>query len=367
MDARRPRTNKRALRSGAIDARSERGRRVTLEDVAQVAGVSAATVSRALGDDPRISARTRQIVRRTAEQLRYVPNAAARSLVMRATQTLGLMIPDMTDPLNGQVATAFEQEALARGYVVMVASGFADPDRERAALHVCTTQRAAGIALMGSVLDQQEVIAAAAPDLVVFVGSEHLGLAGSTDLPVGCIRADEASGVEAMVAHLIEGGRRRIGYVNGPQVFSNITRRDATFRAIAAGGIEGRQRHYYGGEDGWLNGTAIATRVAQDKADAVVCYDDKLALSVMDGLRQLGVRVPEDMAVVGFDDIPFAALANPRLTTVAQPSAEMGRRAVQMLLAAIERGSLPASEVHPVRLVIRESSGPPRTAPGATS
>lgn len=89
----------------------------------------------------------------------------------------------------------------------------------------------------------------------------------------------------------------------------------------------------------------------------MLCYDDKLALAVMDGLRRLDVRVPRDIAVAGFDDIPFAALSNPRLTTIAQPSAEMGRRAVQMLLAAIDGGPLPPSEILPVRLVVRESTG----------
>ncbi len=315
-------------------------------------------MSRALGDDPRISKRTREIVRRTAEQLRYVPNAAARSLVTQATRTFGLMIPDMTDPHNGQVATAFEQEALARGYGVIVANGFTDAERERSILRASTTQRVAGIALMGSVLDQEEVVAAVAPDLVVFIGTENLALAGPrTDLPVGCIRVDEAGGIDAVIAHLLERGRRHIGYVNGPPVLSNVTRRDATLRALGANGLAGRQRQYHGGGDGWLKGAAIAGRIAQDKPDAVLCYDDKLALAVMDGLRKMGARVPEDIAVVGFDDIPFAAFANPRLTTVAQPSAEMGRRAVQMLLAALEGGTLPPSEVLPVHLVVRESSG----------
>jgi LacI family repressor for deo operon, udp, cdd, tsx, nupC, and nupG len=210
---------------------------------------------------------------------------------------------------------------------------------------------------MGSVLDQEEVLGTVAPDLVVFVGTENLALAGpKTDLPVGCLRLDEASGVDAVISHLVECGRTRIGYVSGPQVFSNTTRRKAAMRALADRGIDGRHRQYYGGGDGWMSGASVAARIAQDRPDAVLCYDDKLALAVMDGLRQIGLRVPDDIAVAGFDDIPFAALANPRLTTVAQPTAEMGRRAVQMLLSAIEGGALPPSQVLPVRLIVREST-----------
>lgn len=342
----------------AIDARNARARHVTLEDVAQVAGVSAATVSRALRNDARISVRTREMVQRTADELHYVPNAGARSLVMRSTRTLGLMIPDMTDPVHGQVATAFEQEALERGYGVIVANGFGDEERERSGLRAFTMQRVDGITLMGSTLDQEEVIATMAPDPVVLVGSENLGGPGADpDLPMGCLRADEASGVEAMVAHLLARGRRRIGYVNGPEVRSNITRRDAMRRALSAAGTAGPLSQYEGGALGWTRGAAVAALVAQDRPDAVVCFDDRLALAVMDGLRSFGVRVPQDIAVVGFDDIPFAALANPRLSTVAPPSAEMGRRAVQMLMSALEDGALPPSEVLPVRLVVRESSG----------
>ena len=304
------------------------------------------------------------MVRRTAEHLHYIPNAGARSLVLRSTRTLGLMIPDMTDPIHGQVATAFEQEALARGYGVIVANGFANQDRERSGLRAFTMQRVDGTALMGSTLDQEEVVATMARDPVVLVGSENLGLAGNkTDLPVGCIRADEASGVAAMVAHLLTSGRQRIGYVNGPSALSNITRRDATLQALAAAGMDGRRRQYHGGALGWTNAAAVAAQIAQDRPDAVVCFDDKLALAVMDGLRGFGVRVPDDIAVAGFDDIPFAALANPRLSTVAPPSAQMGRRAVEMLMSALESGALPASEVLPVRLVVRESSGGDGVAP----
>jgi DNA-binding LacI/PurR family transcriptional regulator len=101
----------------------------------------------------------------------------------------------------------------------------------------------------------------------------------------------------------------------------------------------------------------VARKIAEDPPDAVVCFDDKLALAVIDSLRQHGIRVPDDLAVVGFDDIPFAQISNPRLTTVAQPSSAMGQRAVEMLLSAIDAGTVPPSEVLPVRLMVRESTG----------
>src|SRR5436190_805662 len=181
--------------------------RATLADVAQVVGVSPATVSRALKGDRRISQNMRAVVARAAEQLSYVPNQAARSLVMRATRTLGLLVPDLTDPLHGQVIAAFEHEAAMRGYSVSIANGQTDSQRERRALQVFAAQRADGVALMGSTLRQREVVEALHATPVVFINSEHLGLASrDADLANGCIRADEGGGIEMLVRHLVQQG-----------------------------------------------------------------------------------------------------------------------------------------------------------------
>ncbi len=338
-------------------------RRATLADIAKVAGVSAATVSRALKDDPRISLSTREVIARAAEQLSYVPNQAARSLVMRATQTLALLVPDVTDPLHGQIIAGFEHEAAVRGYSVSIANGLSEPSRERRSLQVFAAQRADGVALMGSMLGQREVVEAIRPTPAVFINSEHPSLAlYSADLPTGCIRADEATGVEGLVRHLVEQGCRRFAYLNGPSSASNVTRRSVAARALLAASREGlaepHLRPYHSPPDLWRAGATLVAPILQDRTrpDAVICFDDKLALALLDAMRDASLRVPEDVAVVGFDDIPFAALANPRLTTVAQPSAEMGRLAAAMLLDALELGQAPASVTLPVEVIIRESS-----------
>ncbi len=338
-------------------------RRATLADVARVAGVSPATVSRALKHDRRISAATREVVGRAAEQLSYVPNQAARSLVMRSTRTLGLLVPDVTDPLHGQIIAAFEQEAAGRGYSVSIANGQADAAREQRSLDLFAAQRADGVALMGSVLRQRDVVEALGPTSVVFINSEHLSLASTgADLPNGCIRADETRGIESLVEHLVEQGCRRLAYLNGPPIASNAIRRLVASRGVHAAArtsdVVARLRHYSSGVHGWRSGKDLAAAIVQDRLrpDAVICFDDKLALALMGALRDVNLRVPDDMTVVGFDDIPFAELANPRLTTVAQPSAEMGRLAAAMLLEAVENGHVPPSVTLPVELVIRESS-----------
>ncbi|MDR7542629.1 MAG: LacI family DNA-binding transcriptional regulator [Armatimonadota bacterium] len=329
---------------------------VTIADVARATGASVATVSRALREQPEVSAETRRRIIRTARRLGYVPNRAARSLVVRATQTLGLLIPDGTDPIHGQVATGFEQEATSHGYSVLLANGFDNPIQERSALRVFAMHRADGIALMGSVLSQREARTAVRPSPVVFVNGEHPSLAGyEADLSTGCLRADDPEGIKAVVQHLLDSGYRKLVYVGGPGSASDLTRRDTMVRALAEARAP-RPRILVSRSGGWESVDTVAAAVAQSRPDAVVCYDDKLALRLLDALRVYGIMIPRDMALVGFDDIPFARLANPRLTTVAQPSVEMGRLAAAMLLRAIHTGVIPPSVRLPVRLVIREST-----------
>lgn len=330
---------------------------ITIEDVARGARVSVATVSRALRDQPQVNERTRKRVLTVARRMGYVPNRAARSLVVRATQTLGLLIPDAIDPIHGEIVTGFEQEAAAHGYTVMLGNGFDDPTHERRALEMFAMHRTDGIALLGSVLRQREARLVARSSPIVFVNGEHPSLAGyQGDLLQGCIRADDIQGMDAVTRHLREAGYRRLSYVTGPGNASDLTRRAAVVRTLKALNASEPLRVYDAAPGhGEIDG-ALAATIAKDHPEVLICYDDKLAFQVMDLLRERAMTAPRDVAVVGFDDIPFARMANPRLTTVAQPAVEIGRRAAAMLLTAIRTRTMPRSIQLPVRLVVREST-----------
>jgi DNA-binding LacI/PurR family transcriptional regulator len=317
-----------------------------------------ATVSRALLNYPQVNASTRARVVRAVRTLGYIPNRAAQSLVVRATQTLGLLIPDATDPMHGQFVAGFEEEAAAHDYTVFVGNGRKRADRERRALELFVMQRADGVTLIGSVLRQREVRALLRPSPAIFVNGEHPGLAGyRTDLATGCLRADDAAGVTAAVEHLLAMGCRRFAYAGGLGTASDITRRQAAIHALRRAAGRLRRLRTYAAMPGAPGSDAeLAAAIAADGMDAVLCYDDKLAVSLLAALRARRLSVPDQIAVVGFDDIPFAKLSNPSLTTVAQPSVEMGRRAAAMVLEALRMGRLPASARLPVSLVIRGSS-----------
>jgi DNA-binding LacI/PurR family transcriptional regulator len=339
-------------------------RRVVLADVARAARTSESTASRALKDDPRIGEATRAAVRAAAASLGYVPNAAARSLRARRTHILGLLLDDLADPVHGQMASGFEEAAAGQGYAVFIMTGLHDPARERRALRAFVEHRADGIVLASCVTDPAEVYARMPTSRVVFVQPDYPGLADGGALDRGELRSDDAAGVTAMVEHLVERGYRRMAYVGAGGTASDLLRR-STAAATLDGLLGTSLRAYDAGLAGWRDPSGVADAIAGDRPDAVICYDDKLALALMDTLRLTTVDVPADLAVVGFDGIALSRRSRPRLTTVAVPSMELGRRAVGMLVAALRDGSAPPSEVMAVRLVIGETTPQREAATGS--
>jgi len=331
-------------------------RRVVLADVARLAGTSEATASRALKDDPRIGEATRGAVRAAAHKLGYVPNAAARSLRARRTHILGLLLDDLADPVHGKVAAGFEEAAARQGYAVFMMTGLHDAEREQRALTAFVEHRADGIALASCVSDPADVHRRIARDRVVFVQPDYPGLADGAEPPArGVLRSDDGAGVAASVRHLVERGYRRLCFVGPVASASGVLRRATASETHETLGL-GLLRFIDSGVDGWRNATPVAEELAADPPDAVLCYDDKLALALLDALRSTRLEVPDDLALVGFDGIPAARQSRPRLTSVDVPSVEIGRRAVEMLVAATRDGAMPASEVLPVELVVRDST-----------
>ena len=329
-------------------------RRITLREVAIAAGVSVATVSRALNDDPQISLATKERVAATAEALGYVPDLAARSLAVRATKTFGLMVPDAMDPIHGTVVAGFEAAAQAVGYTVIVANSHRDPAIERRAVREFRAHRADGIALMGSMLDLEAISTMVRPSPVVFLNSERLKGGRPMDLALGCIRPDEIDVMRQVVEHLVAQGCRTMAFVGVDDRPGSNQMREMAFDNSVRDCLGVPPHEPYRWNDDHRERLAAAMR--DDGVDGVVAYDDRLALELLDAFRTVGVAVPRDIAVAGFDDIPFAAISNPRLTTVGQPAHEMGALAVEELLKAISTGELSPSRVLPIYLAVREST-----------
>lgn len=338
--------------------------RVVLADVARAAGTSESTASRALKDDPRIGEGTRAAVRAAAASLGYVPNAAARSLRAKRTQILGLLLDDLADPVHGQLAAGFEEAAAGQGYAVFMMTGLHDPEREARALRTFVEHRADGIVLASCVSDPADVFGQVPRQRVIFVQPDYPSLAEGEPPPShGVLLSDDAAGVRAVVQHLVERGYRRMAYVGAGRTASDLLRRSTAAEAVSAL-VGGTMRVYDAGQAGWRDPSVVANALAADRPDAIICYDDKLALALIDALRLTSLDVPADAGVVGFDGIVQAGRSRPRLTTVAVPSVELGRRAVGMLVASAREGTPPPTEVMPVRMIIGETT-PPREGAAA--
>lgn len=337
--------------------------RPTLSDIARVVETSEATVSRALRGSPEISEQTRGLIRRVARDLGYVPNAAARSLVRQTSLTLGLIVPDVTDPIHGLIIAGFGRAAERHGYTVIVLEGSGSNNRRMTAIRTLREHQAQGIAFCGAPVSSREASEKTLPAHTVFILPEGQDAVSQTDESLGRIMTDSTEGMRLLIEHLIGSGRRQLSYINGPDIASNRIRRNAILKALEQMGIEPRIREYETTlEQADLDN--VASLVARERPDALLCYDDKMALYLLDALRRFGLRVPDDVAVTGFDGIPFAAISNPRLTTVVQPAEKLGEMAGEMLCEAIKSGKAQADVICPVELAIRESSHPKAVSGG---
>lgn len=309
-------------------------KRVNISDVAREAGVSSQTVSRALNNKGEISAETRDRVLEIVRQLGYRPNTLARGLVTQKTSTLGLVVPDIANPFFSEVARGAEDAAHAAGYSLLLCNAMEDPEREMEALRTLEAQRVDGILLCSSRLSEQNLVA-----LLTRLPPVVLANREPTTEGVHSVSIDDEYGARAAVKHLLGSGRRKIGLLAGPRASrSGICRSQGYKAALAEAGypidpalIAPCAPNLDGGHD-----AAIALLARHPEIDALLCYNDLVAVGALQAAAALGKRTPEDVAVVGFDDIPLAALVTPALTTLRSDRRLLGMEIVRLMLQALD-------------------------------
>lgn len=330
---------------------------VSIKDIARLAGVSHSTVSRALRDSPQIPAATAQRIQQIARESGYTASAVARSLVTRKTQAIGVVVTSITDPFNGDLVDGIEEAANQHGYSVILATSQADPEREMTVVRSFGERRVDGIlvassrvgSLYLSMLEELKIP-------MVLVNNQH-----QSDFAYS-IAVDNVDGAYRAARHLLQLRHRRIAYLGDRLGLHSDEDRFAGFQqALREFGAPLQQELVTYG-DGKLDGAAKAARNLlniRDPPTAVVCYNDMSALGLLRAAEECGIAVPDTLSVTGFDDIFFAALARPALTTVRQPRREMGRKAMEILLAIFN--SSPAEKAIVIRgdLIVRRSSAPP--------
>jgi DNA-binding LacI/PurR family transcriptional regulator len=331
---------------------------VSLRDIAQEAGVSPSTVSRALHHHPRISEETAQRIRRLAKEMGYTPSLPARSLVTRDTATVGLVITHVTDPFVGRLVLGVEEAARATGYSVFLASTYRDADRERDVVRSLYERRATGIVVTGSAIDNGYLeLQQRFPLPVVLINCQSFPYS---------VSADNLAGAREAVELLVDLGHRCIAYIANPQSQqTNLDRLQGYKEAMTAHNIPLDDALIVAG-DGTLEGGSRAMERLLEQAPcptAVFCFNDLTAMGAIHALGLTHLRVPDDCSVIGYDDLELSAYAHPPLTTVRQPSYDLGQRAMGMLLKLIQGRADVQAEILPTRLVVRHTTGPaPTTA-----
>lgn len=346
-----PRTTNRAASATAS---------VTIRDVAARAGVSVATVSRVFNQKGPIREDTIRRVMDVASSMEYVPHAGARSLSTRSTRTIGVLLPDLHGEFFSEVIRGVDVAARQRGYHILVSGSHSDAE-EMSAMLRALRGRVDGLIVMS-------------PD----IGLGPISRALAADTPVALlncaatgrrtIRIDNYDGSRAMTDHLLSLGHRRIAFITGPERNADAAeRRRGYVEALEAVGAEAIELIGDFTEDAGY-GAAPAILAMTPPPTAVFAANDAMAIGALRGFREAHVRVPEDLALAGFDDIPMARYLTPPLTTVRVEIAEMGRRAVDYLVTTLESGGDGdrKQDVVATTLVIRDSCGSPGGAPNKT-
>ena len=337
-------------------------------EVAQRAGVSVTTVSHVINGTRRVAEETRARVLEAVATLNYHPNHVARSLVQRRTATIGVVIEEIVNPLFAPVLMGVERVATQLGYGVLACSA-PDLDSERRALNTLRAKRVDGVILMSlSFPRPHDHVEALRADGIPCVAINRYPKSASID----CVHFDHAGGARTATRHLLALGHQRIAHLAGPvsgasMRWAAVERLAGVRQALTAAGVSWDARYVVESEYGY-EAALVAAHALLDttpRPTAVVAWGDLAALAVVEAAEERGLRVPDDLAVVGFGDELVAARARPRLTTVSMPVAEAGAEAARLLDQQIRDGVRdPTTVVLPCRLLVRQSCGAVRLRAG---
>jgi len=325
-----------------------------MQDVAREAGVSVMTVSRVLNQQPGVSDERRRRVRAVIRKLGYRRNSLARGLKAERSHTLGLVVPDITNPYFPEIVRGAEDVALEAGYGVFLSNAVEDQRREAASLRMLDERRVDGVIVVSPRLPENRLYA--------LLRAHRAAVVVNRSAPpeiAGAVRLDHASGVRDAIDHLLSLGRRRIGVLAGPD--SSVAareRREGILATLAARGVPLPPERVVRTAPHIEQGAEATRRLleAADGLDALLCYNDLVAAGALLACADAGLRVPQDMAVVGFDDIPFARMFTPPLTTLHVPKYDLGVNAMRILLDRIAGRNVRAEVVLRPTLVVRGST-----------
>jgi len=337
---------------------------ITISDIAQIAGVSRATVSGVLNNSPLVSKKTKERVMAIIKEYNYRPNEIARALALKHTGLLGLIVKDISNPLYSKITLGVEEACAENGYSVIIGNTHKNWDKEVSHVNLLKRRRVDGLIIfpLQKGTDLSHIRELKEEDYPFVLLAEVPGI--EADL----VRSDDETGALGAVEHLIKLGRKRIAYITGPDTALASDRRLSGFRrALEKNKISFSEHCVLKGgwrfEDGYTAGKEMLSR-GDFNPDGVFCYNDQVAIGFIRALGESGLQVPRDVAVVGFDDAGVSAYLETSLTTVAQPAKKIGYESAKLLIKRIMEKRNKDAEHMPIEkkflkteLIIRESCG----------
>ncbi len=336
----------------------------TIQDVARAAGVAASTVSRYLNGQLRVSPATEAKVLEAVAELGYVPNAPARNLARRRSGVIGFVVPEISNPYFGAIADYVVEAVERHGRLVLLCSHRSQSVKQASYIDLLDSGAIDGMLYLGSFRSNERLAAAIADGLPVVVVDEPI--AGLP--PVSSVVMDDYAGGYQATSYLVALGHRRIAFVSGPAELGSVQERHRGYcDALRKGGIEpGGQVNLAGQftEQFGMSALPHLLAAAQPPTAAFVA-SDYIALGVLSAAEVHGIKVPDDLSIVGFDDIRFSQYVRPRLTTIRSPVDRLAQQGVELLFERLQDPKAPArTQVLPVELVIRESAAASALAHG---
>lgn len=333
--------------------------RITIKDIARETGLSPTAVSLVLNDRPnKLSAESRELILETAKRLNYFPNQLAVGLVTRKTHTLGLIIPDIANQYYATLASGIDEEARRHGWNILFNSTNDRWENDLASMHLLASRGA------------DALILAVASDITAQGRAAYRAFIQQSNIPVILVNHDEPSfrcstvkldnkaGAYYAVMHLLELGHRDISYITSDEDLHEPTERIAgAMQACEEFGVPFRRECIRSGHYTTKGGALAAEELLAHPTTAIFCFNDMMAFGAFQALRKRKLRIPENISLVGFDDVPFSELLDVPLTTVKQPAYEIGRETVRVALAEIKNRKRPRQNIQfEPELIVREST-----------
>ena len=328
--------------------------RPTILDVASKAGVSKSLVSLALSGSPKVSDASRKKIEKAVTQLGYRPNAAARSLAIKRSRTLGVLVLDLHNPVSAEILDGFQHEVRQHGFTIMLVSGGDDPELERAEIDTLQQFQVEGLVLISHRLTPEMLADIAGEVPTVTVTRDDISVSG-----MDMVCNDDVAGSRIAVDHLVSLGHRRIVCLSGGDNPVSHSRARGYADAMADHGLESYAQIVPGGLTDSAGYRAAKEALALNPT-ALVVANDFGAMGAIAAIEEAGLEVPGDISVIGYDGIRLAGLRSVNLSTIAQPLAELGRLAAKRLLERLLDPTRPAQHDRVLsELVVRGTTGPP--------